>query len=212
LLELAHESQEKGWWETYNDSVEPDLMILPGFEAEATEMQVYQVVVVPALLQTRDYAEALSRAASPSELPDTVAARVSLRLRRQRVLDRASPPRYHLVLDESVLHRWLGGPRTMTRQIQKLIDDCSRPGVILQVLPLTRALDLGAWHSYEILGFDDADDDLVHTDHLTGSHFIETKDEVHQYRTHFENVCNIALTPDESVRLLTQVAEKLRQD
>ncbi|WP_327048121.1 helix-turn-helix domain-containing protein [Microbispora sp. NBC_01189] len=75
-------------------------------EQAAVALRTYEPLVVPGLLQTDAYASAL--------LGDETA--VAARLERQAVLSRATPepPTFRCVLDESVLHRLVGGPEVMT--------------------------------------------------------------------------------------------------
>src|SRR3954453_12716784 len=98
--------------------------LLPGFEAyvkqeaQAVFIRGYAAQVVPGLLQTPSYAVGVMNPDDPAE---TLEARVSGRLDRQAILLRDRPPRSHFVLDESVLHRQIGGPKVMGEQLDQLI-------------------------------------------------------------------------------------------
>lgn len=115
--------------------------VLPGWfadwprkEAQATILRWFEMVVVPGLLQTEDYARALltDRIGSGA---DDVDDKVAARLERQAVLDRDRPPELWVVMDEAVLHRRIGGPHVMREQINNLTVAARRPNIVIQVIP-----------------------------------------------------------------------------
>jgi transcriptional regulator with XRE-family HTH domain len=115
--------------------------VLPGWfadwprkEAQATTLRSFEMVVVPGLLQTEDYARALltDRIGSGA---DDVDDKVAARMERQAVLDRDSPPELWVVMDEAVLHRRIGGPHVMREQINNLTVAARRPNIVIQVIP-----------------------------------------------------------------------------
>ena len=76
----------------------------PDKEAQARRLRSFELVVVPGLLQTGDYARAVLStrvAATEDEIDDAVAARLA----RQRILERDQPPELWAILDEGMLRR-----------------------------------------------------------------------------------------------------------
>src|SRR5260221_10388112 len=61
LEELAMRARARPWWRDYSDVFENEF---PGFENDAVRIRVFMPLVLPGLLQTRDYMEALWRAGS----------------------------------------------------------------------------------------------------------------------------------------------------
>src|SRR5258708_31802650 len=61
LEELAIRARARPWWRDYTDIFENEV---PGFENDAVRIRVFMPLVLPGLLQTRDYMEALWRAGS----------------------------------------------------------------------------------------------------------------------------------------------------
>ena len=61
-------------------------------EQQATALRTWQPILVPGLLQTRDYARALYQAWQPAASSDDLDALVGARIERQAILDRAVPP------------------------------------------------------------------------------------------------------------------------
>jgi transcriptional regulator with XRE-family HTH domain len=98
----------------------------------AVTLREYQERVIPGLLQTADYARALScRYVSGVELEERVRARLS---RQQRFLADGGPL-YVVVLDESCLRNVVGGPDVMRDQCNHLLKLARRPNIRIQVAP-----------------------------------------------------------------------------
>lgn len=93
-------------------------------EREATDISWFEALVVPGLLQTEEYARALLESGDSDQVENLVAAR----LERQQVLERA---RVSIVIDESVLHRRIGGAEVMHRQLTRMVNSRA----VVQVLP-----------------------------------------------------------------------------
>ncbi|GLX18032.1 hypothetical protein Slala02_21960 [Streptomyces lavendulae subsp. lavendulae] len=108
-------------------------------EARAAEIRLYEVGVVPGLLQTRDYATALNtRAVERGAItPEQAEERISLAKERQTVILRTSPPLVFVVLDESCLMRPVGGQGVMDAQLARLIEFAALPNTVLQVAPFS---------------------------------------------------------------------------
>ena len=70
---------------------------------------------MPGLLRCPDYAAAAIRAARPGLDPGTVSMLVTVTLRRQEMLHDSRRRRFHLILDESALHRQIAPPAVNSR-------------------------------------------------------------------------------------------------
>ncbi|MFR9798411.1 helix-turn-helix domain-containing protein [Streptomyces sp. MS06] len=108
-------------------------------EARAAEIRLYEVGVVPGLLQTLEYAAALEADAVRREAITCEQAdeRVELVAQRQNSLDRSPSPLITAVLDESCIRRPMGAPSTMDAQFARLLDFAEQPNTMLQVAPFS---------------------------------------------------------------------------
>ena len=52
LVQLSRDSRQKGWWHAYSDPVNPQFTTYVGLESAASEIRVYEVNIIPGLLQT----------------------------------------------------------------------------------------------------------------------------------------------------------------
>jgi transcriptional regulator with XRE-family HTH domain len=210
LVQLAREARRKGWWHTYGRVLPAWFEAYIGLESEAVRLRDFQPLVIPGLLQTEDYARAVLRAAPGAGSAEDIGQQVALRMERQGVLARANPPELWVVLSESVLRAQVGGPEIMRAQLSHLIDVAERPNVTLQVLPSGNAAHVDPVSPFTILDFPEAaDPTVVYLEHLTGSLFLESKDEVRRYTAVFDRLRAEALGAGQTAGLMAQIAAGL---
>ncbi len=121
-LKKGQKQRLYGWFQEWAD-----------LEAEATVLRSYEPLIVPGLLQTEDYAQAILSARPDGNLAD-LDEQVAARLARQAVLERADAPQLWCVLDEGVLHRAIGGAKVMRSQLFRLADLAEHPKTTIQVI------------------------------------------------------------------------------
>lgn len=212
LLALARDTTEKGWWEAYADILPEPYAEFIGLEDEATTLLTWQLECVPGLLQADRYAREINAGLLrvTTKLPPIVADRRSeVRLRRQQVLTKEPPPVLRAVLDESALLRQVGDGQVMREQLAYLAEIARLPNVTIRVLPLA-SQDRVITTSFVLLGFDDSRraglGDVVYTESLTSALYVEGETQTYEYQLIFESLERSALTPEESVRKINEVA------
>ncbi|MFJ8636197.1 helix-turn-helix domain-containing protein [Streptomyces sp. NPDC093568] len=206
LLVLAGSDEGGGrhhWWHAYRGVLPPTYRDFISLESQARAMRTLETSVVPGLLQTPEYARAVTRAAVGGLGPDAedrLDALVAVRLARQDVL-RADPPlELSAVLDEAVLRREIGGPEVMARQLSRLMEAARLPQVRLQVLPFRAGEHVGITGPFVIFSFSSTSDlDVVVLDHLTSSLYLERKEDLRAYTEAFNALRIHALSPEESL-------------
>src|SRR4051812_30581384 len=98
LMVMAKESRQRGWWHAFGDI---PYSVYIGLEAEAESIRNYESLLIPGLLQTRDYAQEVVTGMQPEATAAEVDKRVEVRLRRQdRIHDPEQAVRFWAVLDE----------------------------------------------------------------------------------------------------------------
>lgn len=137
LLALAGHANIPGWWQAYGEVIPGWFEPYLGLEQAAELIRTYQVQFVPGLLQTPDYARAVSRIGAGVTTWRETDQRVSLRLRRQQILRRPSPPRLWAVIDEAALRRPIGGAAVARGQLRHLIEMAQLNHVNIQVAPFS---------------------------------------------------------------------------
>ncbi|MGW3968287.1 helix-turn-helix domain-containing protein [Streptomyces ardesiacus] len=210
LVTLAHSEDAGGrnhWWHAYRGVLPPTYRDFISLESQASAMRTLETTVVPGLLQTPEYARAVTRAAVdglPEERLDTL---VEVRLARQDVLRAAPPLALSAVLDEAVLRREVGGPGVMARQLARLVEAARLPHVRLQVLPFAAGAHIGVTGPFVIFSFSTTSDlDVVVLDHLTSSLHLERKEDLEAYTEAFNALLIHALSPEDSLDFIAATA------
>jgi hypothetical protein len=219
LLDLAEDANRRGWWEEeeYANALTGEYREFIGLEAEATSSLHWQIDVVPGLFQTEDYTRQLN--AAFQTVVTTTPPGVFERFLRARVLRQerlVNEPVLHAsaVMDEAVLLRRVGDPSLMRAQLAHLIDVSRLPNVEVRVLPLNRAVALGA-ASFTILSFGTPGEpdvatlgDVVSTESLNTELYVEGEGDTHIYRLFFNALAEAALPPVESRDLIVMTADQ----
>ncbi|MEU5951374.1 helix-turn-helix transcriptional regulator [Streptomyces sp. NPDC047525] len=202
LVALAGSDDDGGrrhWWHAYRELLPPAYRDFISLESQACRMRTLETTVVPGLLQTPDYARAVTRAALDGLPDDQVDTLVEVRLARQDVLRAAPPLRLSVILDEAVLHRPVGGNHVLAGQLKRLLEAAQLPHVRLQVLPFAAGEHVGLIGSFVIFSFPNiADLDVVVLDHLTSSLYLERREDLQAYTDAFNSLQEKALSPEES--------------
>ncbi len=210
LMELARAANNPGWWSRYGDVMPSWFSNYVGLEVAAKLIRTYEVLFVPGLLQTEDYARAvvqLGKAYLPSEEVDQ---RVALRVTRQQILTRADPARLWVVIDEAVLHRPVGGKATMREQIQYLMDMAQQPNISLQVMPFSKVGYPGAGGAFSILRFPEGDlPDVVYIEHAASALYLDKLEDLDEYAAIMEALTIAAAPVTATQTLLAEALERM---
>jgi transcriptional regulator with XRE-family HTH domain len=207
LMQMAKESRQQGWWHAFGDI---PYSVYIGLETDAASLRVYEPQVVPGLLQTGAYAEAVVAGALPEATGADIERRVQVRIRRQdRIRESRTPLRLWAVLDESVLRREVGGKHTMAEQLGYLIEMSQQPHVTLQVMPFSMGAHPGVNGQYAILEFPDASDStVIYLEGVTSDLYLEKANDVQNYSVMYEHLRAQALNPDQTREFIEKVAKE----
>ena len=205
LIQLARESRQKGWWQAYADSVQPQLAVYLDMESEASEIRLYRAIRIPSLLQTVGYAHAISVPAAISGVQSEDSRSVPLMMERQRRAS-GSTSKIWAVIHEAALRRQVGGPDVMRAQIEHLLAESAKPGMFLQVIPLSTGAHAAMDTPFVIFAFpDQSETDIVCVAYATGALWIEDAAEVRTYATLYQHLQAAALSPGDSSGLMASV-------
>lgn len=209
FLELVRKANNRGWWRRYTDLMPDWFYDFVGLEESASRLQIHEMQFVPGLLQIEDYARALAAHGKPDSEKREIERRVELRMGRQRILNGPQPPRVWAVIDESVLHRPIGGRDVLRRQIEHLLDVVKLPHVALQVVPYALS-GFAAEVPFSILRFAESElPDVVYIEHLGGALYLDKREEIELYGRAADRLAVDALTPDHTKQLLNKARAEL---
>ncbi|BAC71495.1 XRE family transcriptional regulator [Streptomyces avermitilis] len=207
LMQMAKDSRQQGWWHSFGDI---PYSVYIGLETDAASLRVYDPQVVPGLLQTRPYAEALIAGALPETAPGDIDKRVQVRLRRQeRISAPDNPLRLWTVLDEAALRRVVGNRSLMREQLEHLVEQSQLPHVTVQVIPFDMGAHPGLNGQYAILEFPDAaDSSVVYIEGVTSDLYLEKAADVQKYSVMYEHLRAQALNVEQSRQFIADIAKE----
>jgi transcriptional regulator with XRE-family HTH domain len=209
LVQLARDSRQKGWWHAYSDTMQPQMATYIGLESAASEIRIYEVSLIPGLLQTEDYARAVIRAGMVNSPAEDIERRVALLMARQPAVVRDDPPKIWAVLDEAALRRRVGGAGVMRLQLEHLLAQAALPNVAVQVIPFGGGAHPAMGRPFIILVFPErVDTDVVYLEDLTSALYLEDVAEVDRYNVFFNHLRATALSFDDSAAMITSVLKE----
>jgi transcriptional regulator with XRE-family HTH domain len=210
LVQLARDSRQKGWWHAFSDTMQPQFATYVGLESAASEIRIYEVSLIPELLQTEDYARVVIRSGMMSSPNEDIERQVQLRMARQPAITRADPPKVWAVLDEAALRRQVGGPGLMRLQLEHLLAQAALSNVAVQVIPFGGGAHPAMGRPFIILVFPErVDTDVVYLEDLTSALYLEDVAEVDRYNVFFNHLRATALSFDDSSALITSVLKEM---
>ncbi|MFF3845776.1 helix-turn-helix domain-containing protein [Streptomyces sp. NPDC002328] len=208
-LTAVAEDKERGWWEQYRGTLPSGLLDIAELEWHAARVRTAQVMHVPGLMQTEDYARAVFAAGLPAMSRLEVELRVAHRMARRQVFDRPGPLQYTAYVHEAALRMPYGGVRTTREQLRHLADQSERDTVEVRVIPTSVGDFPGAGHA--LLYADGAVPqlDTVQLDSAHGPEFTGAEAQLTKYRAQLNWMDAAALPPTASRDLVLAIAHGL---
>jgi transcriptional regulator with XRE-family HTH domain len=207
VLDMIRQARRPGWWKRYGIS-DKDFVAL---ETAATRISVYEVNLVPGLLQTAEYTRALFNSGRERRREDWIANQLEVRLiRQERLTDEEHPLQLDAVVHEVALRTPAARPEVMLGQLRHLTLINELPTVSLRVLPISIFSFEATYGGFNILDFSlPGQPSMCHALHALGDERQDKSEFVEPARLRFNHLRSLALTPDESVALIEQVADEL---
>ena len=206
LMAMARESRQRGWWHAFGDL---PYSVYIGLEQEAAKILNYESLLIPGLLQTRDYAVASVTGIQPDRDAEAVQRRVEVRMQRQERVNGDDPVDFWAVIDEAALQRVVGDAEVMRAQLEHLSRLCELPHVNIQVLPFSAGAHPGMTGAFSILEFpESADTAVVYLEGVTSDLYLEKEPDVRRYTGLYEHLRATALSTAESRALIVDKAKE----
>ncbi|WP_326807192.1 helix-turn-helix transcriptional regulator [Streptomyces sp. NBC_01775] len=173
-------------------------------ETKAVELCFYSTLTVPGLLQTEAYARTTFAVRQPLLDEETIEQRVAARLERQSILSNWPPPMVTAVIEESVLHRLIGGTDVQRGQLKHLLELAGLRNVSIQVLPMS-CQDHAGMDGPFILLTPKGRPQLAYMEVQHVSKLVTDPDEVRILAARYGNIRSQACTPHESLDLIERM-------
>jgi len=203
-------AQQEGWWDAiHKEALVADLLDYVEFESEATTVRTFKIDLVPGLLQTAGYAEAVESAFLPQASAEVVRERVEARIKRQERIDGENPIHIEAVITEGALRSQVGGPEVMAQQLDRLVELAKLPNVDLRVIAAAGAYPAMGF-PFSILSFAGAYPDVGYIESIGMGVYIEDAEDLEPYQVTFAGLQKVALGQSKSRTLIAEVARSLR--
>jgi transcriptional regulator with XRE-family HTH domain len=209
LERLARESNKRGWWQDYGDTIPPYYADFIGLETDASYIKTWEPTIVPGLLQTTEYARAVMLAnpamISPTELENFI----SIRQERQARLEQGTDVRLDAVIWEAALITTMSSGEVQRGQLARLLELMDQPNISVQVLPLEAGDKANMSGSFVMFSFgSERSVSTVFVETLTSSQYLERDEELRSYTLVFDALRSAALSPAASA---TRIRHQMEQ-
>jgi transcriptional regulator with XRE-family HTH domain len=209
FIALTRRSRQNGWWHSFGDALPEWFKPYLGFESDAASIWTYQTELVPGLLQTESYAQAVIRATEPDFSTDEVEARASARVQRKSILTDDHAPKVWAILNEAVLRRVVGSKAIMQEQLRSLADLAQeQPNVTVQVLPFDAGAHVSMGYSFSYLSFEDVPGSIVYAEGLTSATYLDKQSDLSRHEEIFQRLVAASERPEKSVDMIRNIAEE----
>ncbi|MFF4157414.1 helix-turn-helix domain-containing protein [Streptomyces sp. NPDC001678] len=204
------EERGKGWWEEYRGTLSSGALDLAELEHHALAFRAVQIMHMPGLLQTEEYARAVFSQAVPPLGPEILRRRLSHRMRRRDVLDRhPAAPDCTFLIHEAALRMLFGGRRVAQGQLEHLLKESERENITVKVIPFSVGGFPHAGSSTLYVSGPVPQLDTVQLDTPAGSAFIDAESRLANYRSVLERTEEQSLSPRRSRDFIRDVVRQL---
>lgn len=211
FVTLAEEANQPGWWQRFHDVLPDWFSLYVSLEGAARIVRSYEPHFVPGLLQTEDYARAVLEAGTIGQSgPESIERHVSLRMERQRLLERPDPPHLWVIMDETVLRRPVSIRGAVMRdQMDKLLEFAERDRVTLQVAEFASGPHPGTYAPFTLFRFGEPElPDMVYTEYLTGALYLDSRQEVATHLEVLDHMSTAAASAERTKKILRERREE----
>jgi transcriptional regulator with XRE-family HTH domain len=201
--------KERGWWERHRGTLPSGLLDIAELEWNAARIRTAQVMHIPGLLQTEEYARAVFAAVLPPLSRLEVELRVAHRMERQQVFERPDPLPYIAYVHEAALRMPYGGTEATRQQLKCLVGQSERESIEVRVIPTYKGDFPGAGHALLYADGPVPQLDTVQLDSAHGPEFTHAEAQLTKYRAHLDWMDAAAMSPEGSRDVIHKIAREL---
>jgi transcriptional regulator with XRE-family HTH domain len=204
LMDDSRTSRRQRWYTDpkFREHLTPATLQLLQFESEATAIRTFVLTLIPGLVQTPTYAKMILDS-SVNLSAEQKRVRFDVRTRRRKqVFDRPNPPDYFLILDESVLHREVGGPEVTAGQLTELLSLMRRSNIRIRIIPFAQAAAVALLGPFTVFDLAREEDAVMYREGYDYDEIIQATGEVQHHRAIFEALWDRSLSEAATERLV----------
>jgi hypothetical protein len=210
LFDLVRHAEQRGWLRMHGPDLPQDWQTWIDFESEASALLSYEPLMMPGLLQTAEYAQAIIRATASGISDDQIDTLIASRMSRQGLLSRSRPLKLDVVIEESVLTRSIGDSAALARQLNHLADSAARPNITVRILPTDAGLHAGLNGPFVVMDYDE-EASLVLIEHKAVNLFLDEQEHIDAYTRSWDEVLRLSYDEAASVEVIRAAAKRMSQ-
>lgn len=220
LYELVAEGRAQDWFSAFRDVFQSamnadHLHRFYELERDATAIKGFEADLIPGLLQSEEYIDAVCATVFPEQTSKDRARFVEFRRTRQEaVLGQGDSPKLSVVLSEGAILRRIGGVKVMRRQLESLLAEFEGrlASVDFRLTPLEAEAPGALGGPFSIMTYaDPGDQNVVYLEGREGAHYLETDEDVVRYEQIFARLTGDSLTRTESLERLGTAIDRLAE-
>lgn len=202
LLTLARDAADPNWVAT---GVDRQLAALIEYERTAEDIIEAHPMLIPGLLQTREYARSIMISAGVNVgAADHMA---NIRMGRHNVLERQNPAQFVALIGEYALRYPACEPAIMADQLRQLLKWGSQDNVEIRAIPLEARWTPAHCGPCVIMTFPRARP-VVHLEHFRSGVTLTDAKDVKDYRDAADTLRRAAMSPDRTSGLIAELANR----
>lgn len=205
LTSLTGRGEGKTWWAPWSHLVPDWFKTFVGLEGLAEAEFCFEPMVLPGMVQTEDYAQAITEATGFVRR-DHSERFVSFRVARARRLTDSEPLKLHVVIGEAALRLDVGTPEVRQAQYRHLLALGKRSNVTVQVLRPEDGPHTAMSGKFVVLDFAQAQS-IAYAERLDGAVYVQDQDDVRTYKMAVDNVQSVALSSHQSLALIKSLVD-----
>jgi transcriptional regulator with XRE-family HTH domain len=179
-------------------------------ERLTTKICDFEPSVVPGLLQTADYARALTASDKPLGPEEVIEETVRARMSRAHILTGSQRRDYWAIFHETALRIPVGGPAVMAVQLEHIASMIRSLSAVVQVIPFAAGAHSGIGKSLRLMEFADAPP-AAYTEAMYSGNLLDDPPVVKRTQEVYDLLRAVALSPEASLALIESAAEDYRQ-
>lgn len=205
IIRLTEGTRDSQWLAVTLPEQRQGFATLVDLEQSATTITQVSPLLMPGLLQTTPYIQAIMNGGTVP--PGDVAIRVAVRAGRRDVLSGSHPAQLVGLVGEAALRQLIGNRQVMSEQLRYLLTMAKRSNVDLRVIPYDTGWHPGLEGPFIMIESKQATP-VVQLENRKSLLFLHEDDDVSPYRQAVEMIQRMALDREVSASLITDYAER----
>ncbi|AJF65110.1 helix-turn-helix domain-containing protein [Streptomyces vietnamensis] len=179
-------------------------------EGVATKICEFAPLVVPGLMQTAEYARAVTLATHPFAAEDFIEEKVTARIDRAAILSGTTRPEYWVVLHENSVLTPVGGPSVMAATLDRITTLARERQALVTILPRSVGAHAHMTGTLKLMEFEDQPPTAYTETGFSGT-LLDDPAVVKQAQRAYDLLRVATLSPEASLTLIESAAEDYRR-